>query len=1784
MVKNFTKLIFQGLILCCFLLGSLHALGQTVTIRNVDPGPYGTGSTIAAEITTDETGGNFSLTNNYNLYLSDANGNFANQTQIGSFSGFFTGFVNGIIPNNIPAGTGYRVRVQSTAPVYTSAPSAPITINAVTGVLARAASTSTSSASEEVFGTCVGQNGNQFTLTSPLAGTHTVTATLYNDMTRQSEGSTITINTIGQRTPALSTSSYTVLVKAVNADGTVGTKAYLLINNIINIIFGAQNSGSKCLLDGEAQVTYNVDVSTPAGIQRNYPGSIYTVVWGDGTSQNFTLKQIQAVGGILAHAYRNSSCGARNAQNSITNQFQVRFSVTNPYCPPPSNADNPNTITTNQTVLLPPKNNIAGPDFICLGVEATFLNASYPGQTVTTGNAPGCLFNNASYTWSVDGVVKATGKRLTEEFKWTFTTRGPHSVTVELENPQSDCPPEPFTKPVCVQEPPRPAFDIDAARCTNDGPVLAVDRSVLDLGCNDNYTYAWTVSPAAGVTFANNTNAASRSPQFVFANPGTYDIYLEITNSSCGTFRSPVKQIVITSIPVATLSADFSLCGRGQTLTFDNTTGSPTQTVLTGTVTPQANTYQWTVVGQGGIAPAIFANGTTANSQYPQITFPAFGTYDVTVIHTNNCGTKTSNTQHITFREAPTVLAGPDQIICPGTTAQLDGQVIGTFNSRQWSTSGTGTFSDRNAEKPIYTPSAADRTAGTVTLTLSITTSLPGDCANISDQLVLTINPANTLTSASTKTICTGSSVAYTPASTVAGSTFNWVVLTQSANASGYSPTGTGDITDVLTNSSASANATVTYRITPRANNCDGTPFDLTVTVAPKPQITLTGPANNTVCSGSPAGIQIDSNVPGTQYTWTIAVNGGVSGAAEQTTPVATTGISQVLTNVTSTPATVTYTFTPINANSADLCTGTPQPITITVQPQVPAANAGTDAILCNQPTFQLQGNDPGAGFTGTWTVVSGQTGVTFTNANQFNTTVNGLQGGQVYTFRWTINGASSCAPQFDEVKVTDYLPITNFEIIAPVSTLTCSGNTIQITGRAAQGGNNTPLYQWQTSTDNGATWNTLSNETGRDIETLVVGNIWFRRITTAGVCDATSNVVQITVQPPITNNTIGAAQPQVCYNTSTTISGIGTISGADGNASNYTYRWQQRSNPTAAWQIIAGATGANYTTANLTVTTQYRRLVGSSLCEVSPSNVVEVTVVQNSIAKIIFNTDADCAPFDLMANNNIRAEEHADRNQRYEWYVNDELVGTGINFPMSYKLNDPGQSVTVKLVTISFNNCQPNATDSHIFKTSDRFTLDFKASLPIVNNTITVCGTTKITFTNLSTPITSATYSWNFGGAPPATSLSAQPGEITFTANPPGGDDKTYTVTLNGTPNCGVAIPKTITVIVTPDKPLPIVDAATKFGCGSLTTSVTNITNGTNASYIIYVKNVATNQEVYRSGVLTNKDPQSVFVNTVGNFDIFLEATSLCGIKATSLPVRVQVVPSNLTALLQPAPGQLTEGCSPLSVTFNNNSSNITSYWYEWGDGSRSEVFNNTGSTIPPITHIYTAAGTFFPKLHVANSCTPDKVSTDLITIIVHDRPAPAFRFVIAESQTCYTCSVVTFTNTTPDPNGNIVYTWDFGDGSAVSHDVNPQHEYDYSKGSKYLVKLTARNIYTCDAVATREVTILEPNTQLFLPNAFTPNSNNPELKTFIAKGSGLKQWHMRVFNNYGQLVWETTKLDSRGEPVDGWDGTFQGSQMPQGVYIWQIEASFINGSEWKGMSYNGSSPKRTGVIHLIR
>ncbi len=108
----------------------------------------------------------------------------------------------------------------------------------------------------------------------------------------------------------------------------------------------------------------------------------------------------------------------------------------------------------------------------------------------------------------------------------------------------------------------------------------------------------------------------------------------------------------------------------------------------------------------------------------------------------------------------------------------------------------------------------------------------------------------------------------------------------------------------------------------------------------------------------------------------------------------------------------------------------------------------------------------------------------------------------------------------------------------------------------------------------------------------------------------------------------------------------------------------------------------------------------------------------------------------------------------------------------------------------------------------------------------------------------------------------------------------------------------------------------------------------------------------------------------------------------------------------------------------------------------------------------------------------------------------------------------------------------------------VNPVASPQIS--TKYI--LTGQTANGCKAMDSINI-IVDPESLLALPNAFSPGSGpNNEFKILKLGIATLK--YFRIFNRWGNVVFETSDIDK------GWDGTFNGTPQPMGVFVYEVEA----------------------------
>jgi len=97
---------------------------------------------------------------------------------------------------------------------------------------------------------------------------------------------------------------------------------------------------------------------------------------------------------------------------------------------------------------------------------------------------------------------------------------------------------------------------------------------------------------------------------------------------------------------------------------------------------------------------------------------------------------------------------------------------------------------------------------------------------------------------------------------------------------------------------------------------------------------------------------------------------------------------------------------------------------------------------------------------------------------------------------------------------------------------------------------------------------------------------------------------------------------------------------------------------------------------------------------------------------------------------------------------------------------------------------------------------------------------------------------------------------------------------------------------------------------------------------------------------------------------------------------------------------------------------------------------------------------------------------------------------------------------------------------------------------------------------MATDDITIFVNNIKpIYIPNAFTPNRDGINDLTAIFGGpAAVSVQEMLIFDRWGTLVWQGVDLPLNGL-TQGWDGTYRGKEMNQGVYVYQAAINFIDG-----------------------
>ena len=693
-------------------------------------------------------------------------------------------------------------------------------------------------------------------------------------------------------------------------------------------------------------------------------------------------------------------------------------------------------------------------------------------------------------------------------------------------------------------------------------------------------------------------------------------------------------------------------------------------------------------------------------------------------------------------------------------------------------------------------------------------------------------------------------------------------------------------------------------------------------------------------------------------------------------------------------------------------------------------------------------------------------------------------------------------------------LPITSS------TTSICAGGSVTFTATPVNGGP-APTYQWQI---NGID---VTGETGSTFTTttLVNGDIVTVIMTSNDPCAnpavANSNQVTITTTTVVPAVTITSSTTSICAGGSVTF----TATPVNGGPA-----------PTYQWQIngidVTGETGSTFTTTTLTnndivtVIMTSKDPCANPVTATSNAVTITTTTVTPSVT-IAASTTSICAGGSVTF---TATPVNGGPAPTYQWQINgiDVTGETAATFTTTTLVN--GDIVTV--IMTSNDPCANPVTTTSNAVTITATTVT--PSVAIAASTTSICAGGSVTFT--ATPVnggTAPTYQWQINGIDVTGEIAA-----TFTTTTlVNGDIVTVIMTSNDPCANPVVVnsnPFTVEVSVLPN--LIITNPAAVCATGTVDLTAAGITNGSTAglTYTYWANAAATVALANASNVAIG-----------GTY--YIKGTTAEGCSVVK-PVIVSFLPIP-TAILSGG-GIICEGSNKtLTVTL----AGTPPFQLVYTNGTVSTTVNSIASNTYQFTVTPLANTTYTITSVTDANCSNTGTSASATINVEPAIPGIRYPAVVATAN-------VPLTLTSRILGNDYSYNWTPATGLSDPTINNPVFIYD--RQTEYWIEMTSG--LGCTTVDTLLVKMLfdgplDTESDIFVPKAWSPNNDGHNDKLFPIPVKIKELKYFRIFNRWGQLVFETNILRN------GWDGIFHGQPQVMDTYTWTLEAIGEDGKYFK-------------------
>lgn len=289
-----------------------------------------------------------------------------------------------------------------------------------------------------------------------------------------------------------------------------------------------------------------------------------------------------------------------------------------------------------------------------------------------------------------------------------------------------------------------------------------------------------------------------------------------------------------------------------------------------------------------------------------------------------------------------------------------------------------------------------------------------------------------------------------------------------------------------------------------------------------------------------------------------------------------------------------------------------------------------------------------------------------------------------------------------------------------------------------------------------------------------------------------------------------------------------------------------------------------------------------------------------------------------------------------------------------------------------------------------------------------------------------------------------------------------------------------------------------------------------------------------------SDSDATHAYVNT-GTYNVSVVVTDFVPCKDTAYGVVYVDSASNITMTVSD-----TAYCLGGSTTVAADYTTIGETEFVWNFGNGDSIKN-----VNPVIYGYTTSGIFTISATARYRACPEITTSRVVHVF--DQP---LLYVGEDFSVCEGSTAVTLADLANGSNPYATWLWSTGETTS---------SISVTTAGVYHVVVNVGGCTASDSV------IVNNDCSMALANIFSPNGDgvNDYFNPRLYLGEGLKNYSMTIYNRWGQVVFETKNLEGRG-----WDGRFNDQLQPVEVYVYTLDATYVDGKHIK----------KNGNVTLIR